>query len=94
MKYLILSTLMMLGLSVFAAGKTLVVGVKGMHCKSCAESLTKDLSAMAEVEKCDVNLKKKQAMVTLKDGATLDKAKISKVIEDAGYTMTTVVEKK
>lgn len=94
MKKLILSVLILTGASAFAAGKTLVVGVKGMHCASCATDLTKTFSAMPEVAKCDVSLKEKKATLEIKEGMTLDKKVIGKTIEDAGFTIGSVTEKK
>jgi copper chaperone CopZ len=94
MKNLILSVLILTGASVFAASKTLVVAVKGMHCASCAADLTKTFSAMPEVAKCDVSLKEKKATLELKDGMTLDKAVIAKTVEGAGFKIGAVTEKK
>lgn len=93
MKNLMLSVLILFGLQAFAVGKTIVAKVTGMHCKSCSDSLTKAIGAMPEVAKCNVSLKEKQATIDLKEGKTLDKVALGKVIEEAGFTLGEMKEK-
>ena len=94
MKNSILSVLILFGLQAFAAGTTWTVGITGMHCASCAKDLTKAISGLPSVAKCDVSLKEKQATIQVKEGQTLDKAALGKLITDEGFTMGAVKEKK
>ena len=60
-----------------------VLKVEGMSCNHCKMAVEKALKAVNGVEGAEVNLDKKEVVVT---GAA-DQDKLAKAIEDAGYTV-------
>ena len=60
-----------------------VLKVEGMSCNHCKMAVVKALKAVSGVESAQVNLDKKEVVVT---GAA-DRDKLAKAIEDAGYTV-------
>ena len=66
--------------------KTLTVeGMMGMHCVAHVE---KALSGVAGVEKAEVNLKKKRAVVTL--NAEVADETLRAAVKEAGYEVTDI----
>lgn len=68
-----------------------LITIEGMHCEHCQARAEKALNAMEGVE-AKVNLKNKQATVTL--SRDIPDEEFAKVIEDAGYQMVSIKEKK
>lgn len=68
-----------------------LITIEGMHCEHCQGRAEKALNAMEGVE-AKVNLKNKQATVTL--SRDIPNEEFAKVIEDAGYQMVSIKEKK
>lgn len=68
-----------------------LITIEGMHCEHCQGRAEKALNAMEGVE-AKVNLKNKQATVTLSHD--IPDEEFAKVIEDAGYQMVSIKEKK
>ncbi|WP_027364070.1 CopZ family metallochaperone [Desulfotruncus alcoholivorax] len=60
-----------------------VLKVEGMSCNHCKMAVEKALKAVSGVENAQVNLDKKEVVVT----GTADRDKLAKAIEDAGYTV-------
>ena len=60
-----------------------VLKVEGMSCNHCKMAVEKALKAVNGVEGAEVNLDKKEVVVT---GAA-DQDKLAQAIEDAGYTV-------
>lgn len=60
--------------------------VEGMMCMHCVKHVTDALQAVEGVEKADVDLKKKRAVVTL-SAPVSDEALIA-AVKDAGYEAT------
>lgn len=58
--------------------------IKGMVCDGCVESVKKALESVEGVESADVNLKKKEALVTY-DPVLTTKHKLHKAVQSAGY---------
>ena len=73
-----------------ALGKDIHVGVNGMVCDFCAQSLKKTFKKQAAVRDVDISLEDKLVTVHLKPGQTIDDATIKKTISDAGYAVTTI----
>ena len=65
-----------------------IVGVDGMMCAHCQMHVTKALEGVPGVEKAEVSLEDKQAVVTCAENVSDDALK--KAVEDAGYTPTEV----
>lgn len=68
-----------------------IIEVEGMTCGHCQARVEKVLNAVAGV-KAKVDLKKKTATVETDDSVTDDVLK--KAVEEAGYTVTSIEEKK
>lgn len=68
-----------------------LISVEGMCCEHCAARVEKALSAVEGVVSADVKLKKKLAVVRSRE--ELSDEVLTKVITDAGYTVTDIVNK-
>ena len=62
--------------------ETLVIGVDGMTCGGCVNSVERALERVRGVQKARADLAKKQATV---EGVGLDVARLAAALEDAGY---------
>lgn len=69
-----------------------VVHIDGMHCAHCQAAAGKALESLPGVSKAKVNLEKKEAVLSLNGDVTDDA--IRKVISEAGYTVTSIADKK
>ncbi len=61
----------------------LVLKVEGMTCMHCKMSVEKALKGVAGVENAQVDLGKKEAVVT----GSAERAILAKAVEDAGYSV-------
>ena len=62
--------------------------VEGMTCSHCVMSVTEELSAVAGVEKVDVDLKAGgQSRVTVDSSAPVSEEAVRTAVEEAGYTL-------
>ncbi|MGN1373456.1 MAG: heavy metal translocating P-type ATPase [Candidatus Coproplasma sp.] len=68
-----------------------LISVEGMCCEHCAARVEKALSAVEGVVSADVKLKKKLAIVRSRE--EISDEVLTKVITDAGYTVTDIVNK-
>lgn len=68
-----------------------IVSVDGMCCDHCAARVEKALSAVSGVISADVKFKKKVAVVRSRE--QISDEEIKKIIEEAGYTVTAIVNK-
>lgn len=68
-----------------------IIHIEGMCCEHCAKRVENALSAVSGVVSADVKLKKKTAVVRSRE--EIDDAEISKVISEAGYTVTVIDNK-
>jgi copper chaperone CopZ len=73
-----------------ANGTVIHVGVDGMVCDICAQSLIKIFKQEQGVDKIDISLEKKLMTITLKSGATLSDEAIRKHIDYAGYKVANI----
>lgn len=68
-----------------------IISIDGMCCDHCAARVEKALSAVSGVVSADVKLKKKLAVVRSRE--EISDEEITKVITDAGYTVTGIESK-
>lgn len=61
------------------------IEIKGMMCSHCEMHVKKALEALEGVESAIASHEKGSAVVTLKEGASLDEAKVKSAVEEAGY---------
>ncbi|MDN5940996.1 MAG: mercury resistance system periplasmic binding protein MerP [Nitrospira sp.] len=71
----------------WAATKTVTLSVPGMTCASCPITLKKALNKVEGVENIEVNLEKKETLVTYDDAKTTVKA-LLEATTNAGYPST------
>ena len=65
-----------------------VVSIKGMHCVSCANKVTKKLLAVPNVKSASVDPEKGSAIVVTADGKELSPKAVWEAVEGAGYQPT------
>ena len=68
----------------WAATKTVTLSVPGMTCATCPITVKKALSKVAGVQKIEVSLEKREAIVTFDDAKTNADA-LTKATANAGY---------
>lgn len=73
-----------------AKGETIHVGVDGMVCDFCAQSLKKEFKKEKAVQDVAISLEDKMVTLTLKPQTKLDDAAIKKHIDYAGYKVTKI----
>ena len=71
----------------WAATQTVTLSVTGMTCATCPITIKKVLNKVEGVENIEVNLEKKEALVTLDDAKTTVKA-LLEATKNAGYPST------
>lgn len=71
----------------WAATQTATLSVPGMTCATCPITLKKALNKVEGVEKIEVNLEKKEAVVTFEDAKTTVEA-LLEATKNAGYPST------
>lgn len=71
----------------WSATKTVTLSVTGMTCEACPITIKKALNKVEGVEKIEVNLKKKEALVTFDDAKTTIEA-LLEATKNAGYPST------
>ena len=71
----------------WAVPQTVTLSVPGMTCATCPITLKKALNKVEGVEKIEVNLEKKEALVTFDDAKTTVEA-LLEATKNAGYPST------
>ena len=71
----------------WSATQTVTLSVAGMTCASCPITIKKALNKVEGVENIEVNLEKKEALVTFDDAKTTVKA-LLEATTNAGYPST------
>jgi prolyl oligopeptidase len=70
------------------AARQVTLGVKGMSCELCADSVKDTLEKIAGVTGADVSVEKGEAVVSVAPGSTPDVAALVKAFEGSKYTVT------
>ena len=70
------------------SGRTVTATVNGLICDFCAQTIHKTLLKEPGVADAAVDLSAKTVTVRLRDGATLDRARLTGLLKDAGYDLT------
>lgn len=71
----------------FAAGQSYQIKVSGLACPFCAYGIEKKLGAIKGVAHVTTNLKAGTVIVSMKDGAKLDRGDATQAVRDAGFTL-------
>ena len=77
-----------ISLTAFAATDITTVGVEGMTCQSCVNSLTEAFHKAGFTD-VTVSLEQKTATVNLSKGQTLDEKKLVQIVESVGFKAKT-----
>jgi copper chaperone CopZ len=91
MRHIVLTLVILVGLSGSTLSETIKTTVNGMVCAFCATGIEKTFRKQPEVITVKVDLPKKLVTITTKPGKTLSDAKIKEVITYSGYTMGNIV---
>jgi copper chaperone CopZ len=94
MRHILLTLIILTGLSGLALGETIKTTVNGMVCAFCATGIEKTFRKQPEVAAVKVDLPTKQVTITTKPGKTLSDGKIKEVVTYSGYTMGKIVREK
>lgn len=90
----ILMTLAVLAFASTAHAETIKVSVNGLVCSFCATGIEKTFKKQAAVENVKVDLDSKLVTVGTKEKNALNDETITKLISDAGYTVTGIKREK
>jgi mercuric ion binding protein len=94
MRNILLTLIILIGLSSSGLAETIETTVNGMVCAFCATGIEKTFRKQHEVATVKVDLPKKLVTITTKPGQTLSDAKIKEVVTYSGYTMGDIVRTK
>ncbi len=90
MRNIILTLAVLAALTGTAYAETIKASVNGLVCAFCATSIEKTFKAQPAVDTVQVDLETKLVTITTREGQNIDDALITKLIEDAGYTVTDI----
>lgn len=88
MRKLLLTAATFAMLTSAAHAETIKASVNGLVCAFCATGIEKTFKAEAAVETVHVDLESKLVTIGTKQGQMMDDATVTKLITDAGYTVT------
>lgn len=91
MRHILLTLIVLAGLSGSAFAETIHTTVDGMVCAFCATGIEKTFKKQPEVATVHVDLEKRLVSVETKPGKTLSDAKIKEVVTYSGYTIGKIV---
>lgn len=94
MRKILLTIVILTGLTGAAWAETITTTVHGMVCAFCATGIEKTFRKQPEVASVKVDLPKKHVVITTKPGQTLSDAKIKEVVTYSGYKMESIVRAK
>ncbi len=90
MRTKILTAITVLLLASAAQAGTIHASVNGLVCAFCATGLEKTFSEQAAIEAVKVDLENKLVTLTTKATQDIDDATVTKLIADAGFTVTNI----
>jgi len=88
MRKFFIALALIIALSGPAYAETIKASVNGLVCAFCATGIEKTFRTQAAVDTVNVDLDNKLVTITTKPQQTLDDATITKLITDAGYSVT------
>jgi copper chaperone CopZ len=90
MRNFIISAILILVLSGESYADTIKASVNGLVCAFCATGIEKTFTKQPAVQKIKVDLQNKLVTIDTKPAQTLDDNTITKLINDAGYSVTDI----
>lgn len=94
MKHVLAAIAMLVVLTDAAHAETIMASVNGLVCSFCATGIEKSFKAQPAVATVKVDLDDKLVTIQTRPTASLDDATITKVITDAGYSVTKIQREK
>jgi copper chaperone CopZ len=94
MNRILLTIVVVVGISGSVFAETITTTVNGMVCAFCATGIEKTFRKQPEVATVHVDLPSKTVTIRTKPGKTLSDAKIKEVVTYSGYTMAKIVRQK
>ncbi len=94
MRNILLTLAILLALSSSAWAETVKATVDGMVCAFCATGIEKKFKTTPEVDSVKIDLATKLVTIKTKPGQTISDAKITEVIEYAGYSVKNISREK
>ena len=94
MRNVVLTIIILTGLTASAFAETITTTVNGMVCAFCATGIEKTFRRQPEVATVKVDLPSKAVTITTKPGKTLSDSKIKEIVTYSGYTMGKIVRTK
>jgi copper chaperone CopZ len=77
-----------------AHAETIKASVNGLVCAFCATGIEKTFKAEPSVDHVKVDLESKLVTIGMKEGKAMDDTTVTKLITDAGYTVTGITREK
>jgi copper chaperone CopZ len=94
MKKIVILVLLIMIMSSAAYADTVKVTVNGLVCAFCATGIEKTFNKQPAVDTVKVDLEHRLVTVRTKSPEALDDSTITKLITDAGYTVTGITREK
>ncbi len=94
MRKFLMITMLLATMSGSAYAKTIKASVNGLVCSFCATGVEKTFKKQPAVEDVKVDLDAKLVTIHTKQGETLDDETITKLVKDAGYSVTGITREK
>jgi copper chaperone CopZ len=94
MRSILLTIVILAGLTSSAFAETIQTTVNGMVCAFCATGIEKTFRKQPEVATVKVDLAQKRVTVTTKPGRTLSDAKVKEIVTYSGYTMGKIIRER
>lgn len=94
MRKLLMITALLVTIAGTAQAETIKATVNGLVCAFCAAGIEKTFHSQPAVEDVKVDLDAKLVTIHTKKDQVLDDATITKLVTDAGYTVTNIAREK
>ena len=94
MRNILLTAAMFSVLASAAHAEIIKASVNGLVCSFCATGIEKTFNAQPTVEKVHVDLDNKLVTISTKANQEMDDATVTKLITDAGYSVTNIAREK
>lgn len=94
MKKFLIAFVILMVMSSTAYADTIKASVNGLVCAFCATGIENTFKAQAAVDTVNVDLDNKLVTITTKPQQSMDDSTITKLITDAGYSVTGITREK
>jgi len=89
-----LLTLAVIHVSANGANKQQIeVDIQGMTCKFCAYGIQKKLNKLPNIEKAEVNIDTKKAIIIVKEGLLINLGEVKEAIKSSGFVPVKVISR-